>query len=205
MPTVLAFGSCSGDLTMAGYCLRRGGTLFRARDKGDGEAVGARKEENPMENGLFRKKSMERISSPEELHDYMRVTSPRLWMILGAIVALLVGFIVYASTATMENTMPITVSLSHYEIPGEDTASGETEKLTGMVAYLPHAIKDQVDLGMKVRLGKVEGYISWIGVQPNNEVVLEISTDNLYVPLPEGDYEAELVLESTTPISFLWN
>ena len=63
-----------------------------------------------MENGLFRKKSMERISSPEELHDYMRVTSPRLWMILGAIVALLVGFIVYASTATMENTMPITVS-----------------------------------------------------------------------------------------------
>lgn len=158
-----------------------------------------------MENGLFRKKSMERISSPEELHDYMRVTSPRLWMILGAIVALLAGFIVYASTATMENTMPITVSLSHYEIPGEDTASGETEKLTGMVAYLPHTMKDQVDLGMKVRLGKVEGYISWIGVQPNNEVVLEISTDNLYVPLPEGDYEAELVLESTTPISFLWN
>ena len=158
-----------------------------------------------MENGLFRKKSMERISSPEELHDYMRVTSPRLWMILGAIVALLVGFIIYASTATMENTMHITVSLSHDEIPGEDTASGETEKLTGMVAYLPHAIKDQVDLGMKVRLGKVEGHISWIGVQPNNEVVLEISTDNLYVPLPEGDYEAELVLESTTPISFLWN
>ena len=41
-----------------------------------------------MENGLFRKKSMERISSPEELHDYMRVTSPRLWMILGASVLL---------------------------------------------------------------------------------------------------------------------
>ena len=47
-----------------------------------------------MENGLFRKKSLERISSPEELHDYMRVTSPRLWMILAAIVVLLVGFIV---------------------------------------------------------------------------------------------------------------
>lgn len=35
-----------------------------------------------MENNLFRKKSLEHISSPEELHDYMRVTSPRLWMIL---------------------------------------------------------------------------------------------------------------------------
>ena len=101
-----------------------------------------------MEKGLFRKKSIERISSPEELHNYMRVTTPRLWMILGAIVALLVGFIVYASTATMENTMPISVSLTHYEIPAEDTASGETEKLTGMVAFLPHAMKDQVDLGI---------------------------------------------------------
>jgi len=158
-----------------------------------------------MENGLFRKKSMERISSPEELHDYMRVTSPRLWMILGAIVALLVGFIVYASTATMENIMPITVTLTQYEIPGEDTASGETEILTGMLAFLPHDKKDQVDLGMKIRLGKEEGYISWIGVQPNNEIVLEISTEKFYLPLPEGEYEAELVLESTTPISFLWN
>ena len=31
-----------------------------------------------MENGLFRKKNMERIASPEELHDYMRVNSPWL-------------------------------------------------------------------------------------------------------------------------------
>jgi threonine dehydratase len=44
-----------------------------------------------MENGLFRQKSMDHISSPESLHDYMRVTSPRLWMILAAIVALLEG------------------------------------------------------------------------------------------------------------------
>ena len=86
-----------------------------------------------MENGLFRKKSMERISSPEELHDYMRVTSPRLWMILGAIVALLVGFIVYASTATMENTMPITVSLTQYEIPEEEEVSEETGEAEGAV------------------------------------------------------------------------
>ena len=56
-----------------------------------------------MESGLFRQKSVERISSPEDLHEYMRVTSPRLWMILTAIVVLLAGFIVYASTTTLEN------------------------------------------------------------------------------------------------------
>ena len=41
-----------------------------------------------MEN-LFRKKSLDRISSPEELHDYLRVTSPSLWMVLAAIMVLL--------------------------------------------------------------------------------------------------------------------
>ena len=54
-----------------------------------------------MESGLFRQKSVERISSPEDLHEYMRVTSPRLWMILIAILVLLAGFILFASTATM--------------------------------------------------------------------------------------------------------
>ena len=59
-----------------------------------------------MENQLFRKKSLERISSPEEMHDYMRVTSPRLWMILAAIVVLLGGFIAYAATTTMKAPCP---------------------------------------------------------------------------------------------------
>jgi hypothetical protein len=50
--------------------------------------------EEIMDNQLFRKKSIDRISSPEKLEDYMRVTSPRLWMLLSAIVILLVGFLV---------------------------------------------------------------------------------------------------------------
>ena len=26
-----------------------------------------------------------------------------------------------------------------------------------------------------------------------------------YIPMEDGEYDAELVLETTTPISFLWN
>ena len=74
-----------------------------------------------MEN-LFRKKSLERISSPEELHDYLRVTSPRLWMVLAAIMVLLAGFIVYASTATMENVMAVKVEVETFDIAPEGEA-----------------------------------------------------------------------------------
>ena len=40
---------------------------------------------------LFRKEAMERISSPDDLTSYLRVTSPSVWIILTAVIALLVG------------------------------------------------------------------------------------------------------------------
>ena len=46
---------------------------------------------------LFRKKSLERLSSPEQLDDYIRVTTPPVWIVLIAVVVLLAGMIVWAS------------------------------------------------------------------------------------------------------------
>ena len=159
-----------------------------------------------MENGLFRKKSIDRISSPEELHDYMRVTSPRLWMILAAIVILLAGFIVYASTATMENTMQIRVQLQKYHISSEIDPDGEERDITYVASRLPLDQIDMVKTGMKLRLGKEVGHISWILTSDEDDqidVVYEM--DHAYIPMNDGEYDAELVLESTTPMSFLWN
>ncbi len=41
-----------------------------------------------MDQNLFREKSIDRISSPEQLNDYLRVTSPAVWVILLAVVLL---------------------------------------------------------------------------------------------------------------------
>ena len=158
-----------------------------------------------MENGLFRKKSLERISSPEELHDYMRVTSPRLWMLLAAIAVLLIGFLVFASTADMENTTKIRVTVENM-----DTSGYEDEGVTSYYySSLPMSYKDVVEAGMKVRMGSEEGKIELIAmVNPEEgepEIELLISMDNPSLSLRDGEYDAELVLERTTPISFLWN
>lgn len=45
--------------------------------------------------GIFREKSLERISEPEQLHDYIRVTSPGIWLVLIAVVILLAGVFVW--------------------------------------------------------------------------------------------------------------
>ena len=158
-----------------------------------------------MENGLFRKKSLERISSPEELHDYMRVTSPRLWMILAAIVVLLVGFIVYASTATMENTKQIRVKVETYHLSAEETGG---EPLDGTYAYceLPLEELDVIKTGMKLRLQKETGRVVSISTyEEDNQINVVFEMDQTRYPMADGEYDGELVLESTTPISFLWN
>lgn len=52
-----------------------------------------------MENQIFRRKSMDKISSPEQLNDYVRVSNPGIWMILFAVIILLiVRFPEYFST-----------------------------------------------------------------------------------------------------------
>ena len=42
---------------------------------------------------LFRKQSLEGISSPEQLDDYLKVTNPGLWVILIAPLFLLIGIL----------------------------------------------------------------------------------------------------------------
>ena len=51
---------------------------------------------------LFRKKSMDRISSPEELNDYIRVTTPSVWLVLTATVIILVGTLIWGALGTVD-------------------------------------------------------------------------------------------------------
>ena len=47
-------------------------------------------------SGIFRKKSMDRVSSPEALNDYIRVTTPSVWIVLIALVLLLLGMLAWS-------------------------------------------------------------------------------------------------------------
>lgn len=49
-----------------------------------------------MDNKIFREKSIERVTSPEELNDYMKVTTPSIWVVLVAIIIFLVGLLTWA-------------------------------------------------------------------------------------------------------------
>ena len=59
-----------------------------------------------MANSVFRQKSIERISSPEQLNDYIRVTNPGIWIVLAAVVVL-AGFIVWGTIGTLETKLRV--------------------------------------------------------------------------------------------------
>lgn len=48
------------------------------------------------ENLIFRKKSLERVTSPEQLNDYIKVTTPSVWLILLATLVLILGTLFWA-------------------------------------------------------------------------------------------------------------
>ena len=68
-------------------------------------------------NSIFRQKSLDKVSSPEKLDDYIRVTTPSVWIVLIAIVLLLAGAVVWGifgeieihnEDGTTETVAPIT-------------------------------------------------------------------------------------------------
>ncbi|WP_408071338.1 hypothetical protein [Butyrivibrio sp. JL13D10] len=44
---------------------------------------------------IFRDKSIERVSSPEQLNDYIQVTTPSVWIFLLATIILLAGIFIW--------------------------------------------------------------------------------------------------------------
>ncbi len=136
-------------------------------------------QEQKQNSPLFRQKSLERISSPEQLHDYMRVTSPRLWMILGAIVALLVGFVVYASTTRMESTVTMKMEAFDYGV---------------IRGTIPDSYRDVITENMAVRIGGKTGTINHIST--TSGYLLNVALDG--GELQDGYYN--LTLDGKQPV-----
>ena len=132
-----------------------------------------------MSEGIFREKSLERIQSPDNLNEYVRVASPAVWMVLLAVVILLVGAIVWGIFGRIETTVPARVEVA------EGTVS----------VCIAEADVPSVAYGMPVIVGE-------------KEYILTEGTDGmptLDAALPDGKYDAEIVIQRIRPLSFVTN
>ena len=58
-----------------------------------------------MNEVIFREKSLEKIKSPENLNDYIRVSNPAVWLILAAVIFLLIGILIWGFFGHIDTTV----------------------------------------------------------------------------------------------------
>ena len=159
-----------------------------------------------MKSNIFRKKMLDRISSPEQLNDYIRVTNPGPWMLMSAVIILLAGIFVWSVFGRLDTLLNV----------GAITQDGKT------LCYVKEADVDKLELQMPVQIEENQYHIQDISAQPirmdetypeylhhvgdlaEGEWVYVVTLDQVHGE--EGSIEqAQIVIESIAPMSFMVN
>lgn len=135
-----------------------------------------------MDNQIFREKSIQRISSPEELNKYLKVTNPGIWAVLLAVIVLLAGLIIWSSVGTLE-TKAVGVAQADNGIV---TVYVSGDRAEDIMEDMPVIIDGNESLLMNVHRDE---YGRAVG--------------NAVFNIPDGKYNAEVIIERIRPISFL--
>lgn len=161
-------------------------------------------ENTGKERKLFREKSIEQLSAPEQLTGYLHVTGPGVWFVLGGLIILLVGLLVWGIFGRL---------ISSVTVPA---------KVEEGKAYC-YVLKDDLnpaDGDVAITIGDVEMTANTAGAET---VILDtsyppelFSTGYLHAgrnvtilvcdtTLKEGFYDALIVTDELKPISLLFS
>lgn len=138
-----------------------------------------------MDNQVFRKKSLERINSPEALGDYLHVTSPAVWMILTAVILLLVGMLIWSSVASIDSFA---------------TGTAQVENGSMRISFDDEQIARSIESGMTVAVGENESRITSIGTDAEGRLFALADTT-----LANGSYSVKVIFRQTQVIRLLFN
>ena len=129
---------------------------------------------------VFRKKTLDRISSPEQLTDYLCVTNPGIWVVLAAVILLLAGLFAWSMTGTLETTAEVKVVVA--------------DKTAEIIPLGSETLAD----GMPLRVAGQEFMIAFVRTDEYGRQVGTAQAD-----LPDGTYDGTVVVNETHPIRFL--
>lgn len=142
------------------------------------------KKNDNSENQVFRQKTLDRISSPEQLTDTLKVTSPGVWIVLITAILLLVGIFVWATIGNLETTETVSIVVQNNK--------------ASIVSERPTEYKE----GMTVRLNS-QGSAKEFSIEHVEMTEFGFSQAYFETELPDGNYSAEVVTEVIKPIDFL--
>lgn len=157
-----------------------------------------------MNGQLFRKKSLDKVSSPEQLNDYIRVSNPSVWMVLTAVIVFLVGVCVWGIFGHLDTVVKtagecsggvVTCYVKESDISAlqtgmEITVDGKKGTVTDIEA-VPVEVTEDMD-----------SYVLYLGELSKGDWVYVIKAQ---APVGDGVYEVQITTESVSPMSFVLN
>lgn len=160
-----------------------------------------------MENSIFRKSSLERISSPEQLNEYVRIINPGLWLILGGFFALVIAVGVWVFCGTIPETV---------QLNGVAFAAPTGEQ--NVYCYVSLSLSKRLNEGMKVQIspdyapreeyGYIFGTVERIGKTPVTERELQQTFGSVqYVQglLPQGNVVEIKIAPEQAGANLVWS
>lgn len=158
-----------------------------------------------MSSTIFREKSLKKIASPEQMNDYIRVSSPSVWMVLTAVIVLLAGVCVWGMFGHLDTAVQtggvctngrLTVFVGeedHDKIKENAVISVDgVEYAVAEITNVPIRVDDQIDPYVVHLAGFTEG--GWVY--------------RLYADVPglaDGVYAASVITERVRPLDFVLN
>lgn len=138
-----------------------------------------------MDNQLFRQKSLEQIASPEQLHDYLHVTNPTIWLILAAVVLLILGALVWSSVASTDTFASATAVVNDGSM---------------VIRIDDPDLEKTIKSGMRVLVGDTSEKVTSVGHNEDGSTFAVAETT-----LVNGTYSAKVVLKQYQVLSLLFN
>ncbi|MCD8048691.1 MAG: hypothetical protein LUG52_03660 [Clostridia bacterium] len=156
-----------------------------------------------MAKNIFREKSLEWISSPEQINDYIRVANPPVWMMLGALLLLLIGICVWGVFGRLETVISAAaitrdgVTTVYIKEDSGAVEEGMTVRINGDEFVISAVSSEPTPVS-----SDIPDYALHIGELQTGEWVYEAVLDE---SLKDGICLAEIVTEQVSPISFVVN
>ena len=138
-----------------------------------------------MENKLFRKESLDRISSPEQLNDYLRVTSPGIWLLLIAVIILLAGAFIWSTQVSIKSYI---------------NGTGIVKDNVLTITFDKSSSMPSIQSGMLISVGGSSVPVSFTGHTDEGGLIVGADTE-----LPDGTYDAKVGYSEIQLLKLLFN
>lgn len=158
-----------------------------------------------MKEELFRKKSLEKISSPEQVNDCIKTSSVSMWAIFCAAAILLAGAVIWGVFGKIDITVgsvAICENGSVFCFISEDEIDKIPDTATVRIKTQSYSLADISKLPVPAK-ENMSSYALHLGNISEDEWVYYAPVYN--AGLDDGIYKAEIIVESVSPVSLFTN